>query len=52
MRKASMPFIKTVMAEAKTVDVHDFSIFEWIEFQEILKSNYFVIKNGKKRGLQ
>ncbi len=48
MRKVSTtPFIKTVMADAEVVDATGFSMYNWIELQAILKSNYFVVKNGK-----
>jgi len=47
MRKVSTtPFIKTVMADAEVVDATGFSMYNWIELQAILKSNYFVVKNG------
>jgi len=46
MRKVSTtPFIKTVMADAEVVDATGFSMYNWIELQAILKSNYFVVKN-------
>jgi len=48
MRKVSTtPFIKTVMADAEVVDATGFSMYNWIELQAILKSNYFVVRNGK-----
>jgi len=41
------PFIKTVVAERKITDQEKFNMNAWAELQDILKSNYFVIRNGK-----
>lgn len=46
-RRSSTPFIKTVMAERTIADYDKFTMYAWSEFQELLKSNFFVIKNGK-----
>jgi len=46
-RRESSPFIKTVVAERKIAQYDDFTMNSWAELQETLKSNYFVIKNGK-----
>lgn len=46
-RRESSPFIKTVMAERTITDYDKFNMHAWAEFQEILKSNFFIIKSGK-----
>lgn len=45
-RRSSTPFIKTVMAERTIAEYDKFTMHAWSEFQELLKSNFFVIKNG------
>ena len=47
--RESSPFIKTVMAERTIVESEYFNMHAWAEFQEILRSNFFVIKNGKQK---
>ena len=46
-RRESSPFIKTIVAERKIAQYDSFTMNSWAELQETMKSNYFVIKNGK-----
>ena len=43
---SASPFIKTVVAERKITAYEKFNMNAWAELQDILKSNYFVIRNG------
>lgn len=45
-RKATTPLIRTVMTTVPPVDSEKFGIANWAEFQDMLKSNYFVISTG------
>ena len=40
------PMVQIVMGQAQTSPANDFSIDAWAKFQNMLKNNYLVIKNG------
>ena len=48
VRRAVMPSIRTVAVDTRIVHVNEFGMYNWVDLQEILKNNYFLIKNGNK----